>query len=207
MTTYFLLHKYRLNHLLIRCLSNHPEWVYSSRHDLYWRELSQNLCDSKLQNFCAQLFQLQNYFVLRILKCFVAYKVLIFTFCCAMPRRTPVGDIRRPSDGFKDIVVSRNGSIWEYGSDWSLWVHPSAVINIPPGFYALNISNNLQPTEGEVFPITVYLSLCLVGVDDIWLNSRVVMTRSVSLEGCAIPTKIFQTLQFRSAMRPKLVVL
>ena len=68
---YFLLQEYRLNHGLIRCFLNRLEFVESSWCDSDQRKSSQNLfyynlesswCDSNLQNFCAKLFQLRNYF-------------------------------------------------------------------------------------------------------------------------------------------------
>ena len=71
MPIYFLFHKYWLNHGLIRFLSNWMEWVDSIWCDLYKRESNRDIfysnlesswCDSNLQNFCAQIFQLRNYF-------------------------------------------------------------------------------------------------------------------------------------------------
>ena len=62
MTVSFLLHNYQLNHLLIQRFSHQMVWVDLSRCDSDQRESSWNLCDSKLQNFCAQLFQLKKYF-------------------------------------------------------------------------------------------------------------------------------------------------
>ena len=40
MWIYFLLHESRKNHVLIRCLSNRPEWIDSSRCNLDQRESS-----------------------------------------------------------------------------------------------------------------------------------------------------------------------
>ena len=45
--------------------------------------------------------------------------------------------------------------IWDYGSDGSLWVQLTAVINILTVSLALDISTNLQTTKGGVVPITV----------------------------------------------------
>ena len=45
--------------------------------------------------------------------------------------------------------------------------------------------------EGEVVPITVTPSGCLVRVYNGWLNSMVVMTCTVTTKGCAIPTENF----------------
>ena len=60
--TYYLLHEYFLNHLLIQCLSKRLESVDLSWCDSDQHKSSRNISDSKLQNFCAQLLKLQNYF-------------------------------------------------------------------------------------------------------------------------------------------------
>ena len=82
----FLLHKYRLDHRLILCLSNRLELVDSSHFDSDQRELSQNLFDynlelrnsySNLQNIRSQPFQLETYFAQRF------FLGLTFTFHCA----------------------------------------------------------------------------------------------------------------------------
>ena len=144
-----------------------------------------NHCDSKLQNFCAQFFNFKIIFALSILENVVTsnFFTFAFTFCCAMQRRDPVGEILRPTDGVKDSAVSCIVSIWDYSSDRPLRVHPSAVINILPVSSALKISTTLQIPEGGVVLITMSSSSQLVGVGNGWLNSWVVPTRSVSPEG------------------------
>ena len=64
------------------------------------------------------------------------------------------------------------------GHNGYLWVHPSAVINIPPGYG--NISNTIETPEEEVGMITVSQSGYLVEVDCGLLNSGVFPIRCVS---------------------------
>ena len=96
--------------------------------------------------FAPNFFNFEIIFVLRILENFVASKVFSFTFRCAMPRQLPVGYIRRPADQFEDVTVARSVRLYYCGHDGSLWVHPSAVINILPG--SGNISTIIQIPEG-----------------------------------------------------------
>ena len=58
--------------------------------------------------------------------------------------------------------------IWDDGQDGSLWVHPSTVINIPPGSGKIN--TNIQTPHGEVVMVNVSLSGRLIEVDYHWLN-------------------------------------
>ena len=91
------------------------------------------------------------------------------------------GIIDRPSDRMYVRTIPLSRCIDRH-SCYTLWVHPSAVINIPPGSSSLSISTTIQTTEGGVVPITVSLSVRLVGVDDGWLNSSVVPICSMSPE-------------------------
>ena len=171
-TISFILHEYWLNHWLIRCLLNFLECIDLSWCDLDQREPIWNICDSKSQDFCAQLFQLQNYFCAQnFFGKFVASKVFTFNFYCAMPQQSPVGDIWSPSYRIEDVAVALTVRLWDRGNDMSLWVHPSSVINIAP-IYG-NISTNIQTPEEEVVPITVSRSGFLFGLDDGWLNIRI----------------------------------
>ena len=113
MTTSFLLHKYWLNYWLIRCLLNFLEWVDQSWRDSDWRESSWNFCDTKLQNFCAQCFQLQIIFALRIFENVVASNVftLSFTFRCTMPRHVLVVEIISTS---VEATEATNIYWWDY---------------------------------------------------------------------------------------------
>ena len=88
-----------------------------------------------------------------------------------MLHRYPVGNTRSPADGVEDVAFARNVRLWDSGHDGSLWVHPSAVINIPP--VSGNISTAIQTHERGLVPITVSQSGRLVGLDYGWLNSRV----------------------------------
>ena len=130
----FLLHEYRLNHWLIRCLSNRLEWVDSIWRDLDRRESSWNLCDSKLQDFCSHLFQIKNYFVLSIFWKVLFLRVFTFNFCCDMSQQDTVGEILHPDDKVEDFVVSCTVRLWDQFHKGYLWAHPSVVINVPPGY-------------------------------------------------------------------------
>ena len=102
--TFLLLHTYW--HLgLIQCLLNWMEGVDYSRCDSDQRVPSRNVLDSKLQNFCAQLFQLRNYFCAQHFRNVLAYNVFNFTVHCATTHQSPVGDTQRPYDQVKDIAV------------------------------------------------------------------------------------------------------
>ena len=70
-----------------------------------------------------------------------------------MPHQASVGNIGHHYDGVKYVVVACTVRIWDCGQNWSLWIYPSASINIPPGYG--NISNTIQTPEGEVVIITV----------------------------------------------------
>ena len=120
MTIYFPLHGYRSNHWLILRFPNPLQRINTIWSNLDWRELSGNLCDSKLQIFCAQRFQLQNYFHAQIFEIIVASKVLALTFLCTMLHQSPIIDNRHPSDEVKDVAVACTVSLWDYGSDESL---------------------------------------------------------------------------------------
>ena len=160
-------------------LSNQLEWVDSSQSNLDQREPIRNLCDSKLQNVCAQPFNFKIIFALRIFETF-ASKVFPFTFFYAMLQRAPVGKIQCPYvKDAKDLVVSwwysvtailpditipldysttlHTSNIWNYAPNGSRWVHRNAVIRFTP-----NINTHLVTTfwtpKGEL-PITMYQSI------------------------------------------------
>ena len=132
------------------------------RSDSDQRESSQNFCDTKLQNFLPNFFNFKIIFALSILENIVASKFSTFTFFCDIPQHDPSGDIKRPADGVEDITVARTVSLWDYGSNGYLCVHPSAGINVPPGSSASNIINTIQNTIGVLVLITVCLSDHLV---------------------------------------------
>ena len=157
MTISFLLHKYRLNCWLIRCLLNHIEWVDLIRCDLDQHESSRNLCDSKLQNFCAQLFNFKIIFALSIFEKIVAIKIFTFTFHFSMPWQSPIGDIRRPYCGVKyvEATLPDPSNLWTWASDGSRWVHSNFFIHISPKINTHFITTFLTP-KGKV-PITVSL--------------------------------------------------
>ena len=70
-----------------------------------------------------------------------------------MPRKSPIGEILRLAERFGYVAVVFYVRLWDCGNDGSLWVHPSAVINIPSGSGSTN--TNIQTTDGEVVPINV----------------------------------------------------
>ena len=88
---------------------------------------------SNYRIFTPKMFNIKTIFALRIFENVVDSKVLAFTFCCAMPWKSPLGEIRLPADVVKDVEDPHTVSIWDFGSNGSLWFHPSAVINILPG--------------------------------------------------------------------------
>ena len=107
---------------------------------------------------------------------FAASKVFTFNFFCAMPQCTPVVKIRHSSDRSENVVDDFTVRFWDYGSNESLWFHPSAVTNIPLGSSTSNISTTLQPPKGGVVTINVYIYGCLFGVENCWLNNWVILT-------------------------------
>ena len=90
-----------------------------------------------------------------------------------MPQQAPVNNIRSLSGRVKYVAVACTSGLWGCICDGSLWINSSAAINIPPR--SGNTSTTIQTYEGGVLPITVYRSGCLVGVDNSWLNSRVII--------------------------------
>ena len=162
MTISFLLHKYRLNNWLILCLSNLLVLVDLTWCDLDQRESSWDICESKLLNLCAQVFNFKIIVLLIVLEIFVASKV--FTFCWAMSRRSLVGEIRCPAARVKYVAVSYTVRLWDSGHNGYLWVHPSVVINISSG--SGNISTTIQTFEGKAVSIAVSWYGWFVGVDN-----------------------------------------
>ena len=96
-----------------------------------------------------------------------------------MPCHVQVGEILQTPE----LGDHRTVSLWGYGSYGSLWVHPGVVINIPPRSSASNISTTLKTPKEEVVPITVSQYGILVGVEDVFLNSWFILTRSVTPKG------------------------
>ena len=130
--------------------------------------------------FAPNFFNFKIISVLSIFKNIFDSKVFNFTFFCTMPYIYPVGDIRRPADGVEDVAAASTVILWDCGHYGSLWIHPSAVINILPG--SGNISTTIQNPKGKSVPITVSRSGCLVGVDNGWLNVRFLPIICVSPE-------------------------
>ena len=94
--------------------------------------------------FAPNFFNFKMIFMLRIFENTVASKVFTLNFLCTMPRSAPVGNIRRPDNGVKDVSVSCTVSLWGYGYNGSLWFHSSVVINILPRSSTSNISTTIQ---------------------------------------------------------------
>ena len=128
-------------------------------------------------------FNLEIIFALSIFENVVASTVFIFALCCAVPRIFPVSEIQRTADGVEYVTVSLTVSLWGYGSYGSLWIRPSAVINIPPVSSTSKISNTIQNPEGGLFPITVSPYGWLVGVYNGLLNIWFVPVQSVIPKG------------------------
>ena len=154
----------------------------SIQRDSYRCKSSRNLCDSKLQ-IVAPNFSISKLFLCSAFSkcCLVQGFHFNFSLHHVMTRYCRRG----PTSWWRswNVTVACTVSIWYYGSDGSLWVHPSVVINFLPRPSASNSSTTIQNPEGGVVPITVSPSGCLVGVGDIWLNSWAVPIRSVSPEG------------------------
>ena len=83
-----------------------------------------------------------------------------------IPRRVPFGEILHNPEG----KAPRNVDIWYGGSDRSLWVQPSAVINNLPKSPALSISTTFQTPRADsllLFPHTVsWFDWMMVGWTD-----------------------------------------
>ena len=137
--------------------------------------------------FVPIFFKFKIIFALIIFENYVASRVFAFTFCCAMPQRSPVGDIQLNFDVVEYVEVAHTVIIWYCVHDGYLWIHPSAVINILPGYG--NISTTIQTPDRGVFPINVSHFCCLVEVDYGWLNSKVCKIF------CVGPEWVFDTYQ------------
>ena len=66
------------------------------------------------------------------------------------------------------VVLLNSGIMVMMGN---LWVHPSAVINVPPG--SGNINTTIQTPKEEVVPVTVSRSSHFLEVEYGWLNRGV----------------------------------
>ena len=130
--------------------------------------------------FATNIFNFGIIFALRIFENFVASKVFTFTFRCSMPRQSPTGKIWSPAGLFKDVAVVLSIRLWDHGHDGYLWVHPSAVINIPPRYG--NINTTIKTIDGKVFTVTLSWYGRLLEVDDGWLNSGFLHIHCVSPE-------------------------
>ena len=88
-----------------------------------------------------------------------------------MTIQDPVGYIQRPSEKFEYVSVFSSVRLWYRGHDGSLWVHFSAVINIPLG--SGNINNTIQNPDREVVLVTVSQSSHFIEVYGGCFNSGV----------------------------------
>ena len=84
--------------------------------------------------FARNFFNFKITFALSIFENVVASKVFNFTFCCAMSQQDPLGKIRHRADGVKDVTVACTVSIWDYGSNGYLWVHPVLLSIFHPNY-------------------------------------------------------------------------
>ena len=148
--------------------SKRLEWFYSRRCDSYQLESSWN--NKKYRIFSAKIFNFKIIFTLRI-SFFLFPQGLTFTFLCAIPLQYPVGNIQRSADRVEYFTVAFNVRLWDHDHNGSLWIHPTAVINILP--WSGNISITIQNMERELVLITFSWYNFLVGVDGSWLNSGV----------------------------------
>ena len=104
-------------------------WVVVIWIDLNWVSI---FVIPNYKIFVPNFFNSKTIFALSIFGNIVASMVFTFNFVCALPQQSPVDDIKRSTGGVDDAKTPCTVSLWDYGSDGSLWVHPSAVINIPP---------------------------------------------------------------------------
>ena len=125
--------------------------------DLIWCDLDQrgssrNLCYSKLQNFCAQLFQLQNYFCAQYFRFFCLQG---FHFHFSMWHYKAIPCRKDPIYLWRSwrCRIWQTVRISDCGHNGSIWFHPSAGINIPPVYG--NINTTIQTPEGVVALTTV----------------------------------------------------
>ena len=186
---------YRWCQYLLYCTNINSTIDRSSVCQIIWNELN-SVVVIRINVNQVGLFVIPNYrifapnflnfkiiFVLSIFEKVFATKVLPSTFSCAIPRQSSVGNIWNPSIGVEGVAVAWTVSICDYCSDGSLWVQPSAVINIPPVYSASEIITTIQTPKGVVVLITVDPYGCLVVVEDGWLNIWVVPIWSMSPEG------------------------
>ena len=124
------------------------------------------MCYPNLQSSCAQPFQLRNYFRAQHFRKCWCLQGFQFHISLIIPRQDLVGEIQLIADKVEDAAVACTVSIWDYGSNGSIWVQPSVVINIPPRSSILDISTTIQTPEEELVPINVSPTGRLVGLED-----------------------------------------
>ena len=173
-----------LNHWF---LLNRWELIDSNWHDSNW-------CDSKLQNFCAQRFQLQNYSCAQRFWIYCSlhnskFHLLLFHAIKGSYQNNPnslyqIGriswrDLWYPITTFTPEYISSttlyNSNMWAYASDDSWWVRTDAVIFVPHEINTNFVTTLLTPKVDS--PVTTYLpingSASLVSMHDcvVWMCS------------------------------------
>ena len=103
---------------------------------------------NQIQNFGLQFFNFKTFIAPSVFENIVSKMVLTSPWIITC--HVPVGEIQQPPEREACTV-----DIWDYDYDGSLWIHPSAVINIPNGSPASSISTTLQTPKEWLFPITV----------------------------------------------------
>ena len=88
----------------------------SNRHDSSWYWWDSNQRDYKFQNFCAKLFLLRNYSPTQHFRKLCCLWVFTFTYCCTMPRRDPVIEIRHSPNGSKEVESLLPSNLCDYAS-------------------------------------------------------------------------------------------
>ena len=128
-------------------------------------------------NFCNFKFILMP----RVFEIDVAYRIFSFNYCCTMSRRASVGKILCSPDGAEEGKATLPGHLWANASNSSWWMHTNSVITILQDYPFSHFSTTSQTSKGDVLIIvSLYVNgnACLVGVNDDWVNHRILQMRS-----------------------------
>ena len=115
---------------------------------------------NQIQNFGLQFFNFKTFIAPSVFENIVSKMVLTSPWIITC--HVPVGEIQQPTEREACTV-----DIWDYDYDGSLWVLPSAFINIPTGSPASSISTTLQTPKEWLVSITV--PIWLLGLSGLWL--------------------------------------
>ena len=120
--------------------------------------------------FAPNFFSFKNIFALIIFELFLPLRFSLSLFIWHATLSS-CRKIQHPDSQVKDVAIVFSIRLCDHGNDWSLWVHPSAVMNIPTR--SGNMNTTIKAPEGEAAPIIVSWSSCLLEVGGGCLNSGV----------------------------------